>query len=314
MSLITSQNAAQAIVKLVAAEALEALVGNLRMGALVNRNYEPTLAQAGDTVNVAIPPVMAANNIAESGSVQTQNPSLGNAQIVLNSHIESTFQIPDATKVLVVPDLVKTYMQPAIIAIAEKIETDILSTYPLFTYNSTLGGNSAMTEAVLDSAETTLFNVKVPEGAPRFAVVSSTAFSALRQISRFTEFQTIGFAAGGPGATSPMVSGNLPGSGPYGANGQLKNLLLFRSQYVPAVSSVYQNLVFSPDALGLVIRRLPQPLPGTGAIAEYAEMGNFGLRVVMSYAPNTLAQQFTVDCLYGVGALRQQFAVIAESN
>jgi hypothetical protein len=43
--------------------------------------------------------------------------------------------------------------------------------------------------------------------------------------------------------------------------------------------------------LGLVVRRLPQPLPGTGAIAEYAELGNFGMRVVMSYQPNTLACQ-----------------------
>ncbi len=60
------------------------------------------------------------------------------------------------------------------------------------------------------------------------------------------------------------------------------------------------NLAFARDALGLVVRRLPQPLPGTGAIAEYAELGNFGMRVTMSYQPNTLAQQFTVDVLYGM--------------
>ena len=57
-----------------------------------------------------------------------------------------------------------------------------------------------------------------------------------------------------------------------------------------------------------MIRRLPQPLPGTGAIAEYAELGNFGMRVVMSYQPNTLAQQFTVDVLYGCGVLRNASA------
>ena len=62
-----------------------------------------------------------------------------------------------------------------------------------------------------------------------------------------------------------------------------------------------------------MIRRLPQPLPGTGAIAEYAEMGNFGLRVVMSYQPNTLAQQFTVDVLYGCAVLRNSFGVQVES-
>ena len=58
MPAITSANVANAIVKLVAADALPALVGNLVMGNLVNRDYEPTLAQAGDTVNVPIPPTL----------------------------------------------------------------------------------------------------------------------------------------------------------------------------------------------------------------------------------------------------------------
>src|SRR5579871_3025078 len=109
------------------------------MGNLVNRDYEPVLANAGDTVNIPIPPVMVANNIIEGGSVQTQNPSLGNAQIVLNTHAEATFQIPDVTKVLAVPDLLQIYMQPAMVAIAERIETDLLNLYPGFTVNAAVG-------------------------------------------------------------------------------------------------------------------------------------------------------------------------------
>src|SRR5579872_6611631 len=160
---ITSANVASAIVKLVAADALPALVGNLVMGNLVNRDYEPTLSQAGDTVNVPIPPTLVANNIAEGGSVTTQNPNLGNAQIVLNTHAEATFQIPDVTKVLAVPDLLKLYMQPAVVAIAERIETDILSLYSQFTANGAIGtAGMPLTEAAIDSAETTLFQAKVP--------------------------------------------------------------------------------------------------------------------------------------------------------
>ena len=103
MPAITSTNVATAIVKLVAADALPALVSNLVMGNLVNRDYEPTLAQAGDTVNVPIPPALVANNIAEGGTVTTQNPNLGNAQIVLNTHVEATFQIPDVTRFWLFP-------------------------------------------------------------------------------------------------------------------------------------------------------------------------------------------------------------------
>jgi P22 coat protein - gene protein 5 len=299
MGAITSNNVASAIVKLVAADALPALVSNLVMGNLVNRDYEPVLANAGDTVNVPIPPAMQANNILEGGSVQAQNPSLGNAAIVLNTHCEATFQIPDVTKVLAVPDLLKIYMQPAVIAIAEKVESDLLNLYAGFTANPAVGTpGQAITEATIDSAETALFLAKVPPTEQKYIVVDAAAYSAWRQIPRFSEFQT----AGDAGLRS-IVDGSV---------GKIKDFFVFRSQLVKKTGSgpvTTHNLAFTRDALGLVIRRLPQPLPGTGAIAEYAEFGNFGMRVVMSYQPNTLAQQFTVDILYGCGVLRNAAGV-----
>ncbi len=303
MGAITSANVANAIVKLVAADALPALMGNLVMGNLVNRDYEATLAQAGDTVNVPIPPTLTAHNIAEGDPVSLQNPNLGNAQIVLNTHAEATFQIPDVTKVLAVPDLLKLYMQPAVVALAEKIETDILSLYPLFNANAAVGtGGSPITEATVDAAETTLFSAKVPASAPKYLVVDSGTYSTLRQIPRFSEFNTAGEAG-----LRALVDG---------AVGKMKDFYIFRSQFVAKTGSspvTTHNIAFSRDAIALVVRRLPQPLPGTGAIAEYAELGNFGMRVTMSYQPNTLAQQFTVDVLYGAGVLRNNFGVQVNS-
>jgi hypothetical protein len=294
MPAITSTNVANAIVKLVAADALPALMGNLVMGNLVNRDFEPTLAQAGDTVNVPIPPTLVANNLAEGGTVQTQNPSLGNAQIVLNTHAEATFQVPDVTKVLAVPDLLRLYMQPAVVALAEKIESDLLNLYASFTANTPVGtAGTPITEAIIDAAETAL---------PKHLVVDAATYSQLRQISRFSEFQTAGEAG-----LRALIEGTV---------GKIKDFFVFRSQFVAKTGSApvtTHNLAFARSAIGLVIRRLPQPLPGTGAIADYAELGNFGMRVVMSYQPNTLAQQFTVDVLYGVAALRNAFAVQVNS-
>ncbi|MCL6505843.1 MAG: hypothetical protein K6T59_02360 [Bryobacteraceae bacterium] len=299
MPAITSTNVANAIVKLVAVDALPALMGNLVMGNLVNRDFEPTLAQAGDTVNVPVPPSLVANNIAEGGTVQPQNPSLGNAQIVLNTHAEATFQIPDVTKVLAVPDLLKLYMQPAVVALAEKIESDLLSLYANFTANAPVGTpGSPITESVIDAAETALFQAKVPASEPKYLVVDASTYSQLRQIPRFSEFQTAGEAG-----LRALIDGSV---------GKIKDFYVFRSQFVHKTGSspvTTHNLAFARSAIGLVIRRLPQPLPGTGAIAEYAELGNFGMRVVMSYQPNTLAQQFTVDVLYGVAVLRNSFGV-----
>jgi hypothetical protein len=269
------------------------------MGNLVNRDYEPVLAQAGDTVNIPIPPTMVANNIAEGGTVQTQNPSLGNAQIVLNTHAEATFQIPDVTKVLAVPDLLRIYMEPAVAAIAQKIENDLLGLYAGFTANSAVGtAGTPITEAVIDAAETAMFLSKVPPSDQKYMVVDAATYSAWRQIPRFSEFQTAGDAG-----LRALINGNV---------GKIKDFFVFRSQFVQKTGSspvTTHNMAFTKDAVGLVVRRLPQPLPGTGAIAEYAELGNFGMRVVMSYQPNTLAQQFTVDVLYGCAVLRNSSGV-----
>ncbi len=308
---ILSVQVAQAIAKIVAARVLPPLVGNLVMGNLVNRDFEPTLAQAGDTVNVPIPATLTSNNLAEAGTVTNQNPNLGNAQIVLNQHAEATFNIPDAVRVLTAPDLIDTYMRPAIIAVAERIETDLLGLYTLFTANTAQGGTSTADEARVDAAEQALFDAKVPAAEQKYLVVASSPYSALRQVSRFSEFQMTGPS----GQPSPMITGALAGGTLMGAvGGTLKGMTVYRSQYVSKVSTTYQNVAFARDAMGLVIRRLPQPIPGTGAIAEYAELGNFGVRVIMSYAPNTLAQQFTVDCLYGVGVLRNNFGVLVKST
>ncbi|MBI3281337.1 MAG: hypothetical protein HYZ57_15990 [Acidobacteria bacterium] len=299
MPLITSTNVANAIVKLVAVDALPALMGNLVMGNLVNRDFEPNISQAGDTINVPIPPTMTANNIAEGGTVVTQNPSLGNAAIVLNTHAEATFQIPDVTKILAVPDLLKLYMRPAVVALAEKIESDLLDLYSQFTANSPVGmGGTAITEAVVDEAETGLFNAKVPAAEPKYLVVDGATYSQLRQIPRFSEFSSAGDAG-----LRALVDGSV---------GKIKDFYVFRSQFVAKTGSApasTHNLAFTRGAIGLVTRRLPQPLSGTGAIAEYAELGNFGMRVIMSYAPNTLAQQFTVDVLYGAAVLRNAHGV-----
>jgi hypothetical protein len=194
-------------------------------------------------------------------------------------------------------------MQPAVVAIAERIESDLLGLYASFTANAPVGtAGTPLTEAVVDTAETALFQAKVPATQSKYLVVDAGTYSQMRQIPRFSEFQTVGEAG-----LRALIDGTV---------GKIKDFFVFRSQLVSKTGSspiTTHNVAFVRDAIGLVIRRLPQPLPGTGAIAEYADLGNFGMRVIMSYQPNTLSQQFTVDVLYGVAALRNNFAVQVNS-
>src|ERR1035438_3633873 len=102
---------ADAIVMRVAAQAAAQIVSSLILGKLVHRDYAKTAAQAGDAVNIT--PIANA----------PQPPP-----IVLKTE-DATFQIPDVTKALDFPDLLKTHTQPAVSEIAGKIDTDIAALY-----------------------------------------------------------------------------------------------------------------------------------------------------------------------------------------
>jgi hypothetical protein len=97
---------------------------------------------------------------------------------------------------------------------------DLLNLYSQFTANPVLGvAGTPVTEAVIDSAETALFAAKVPPSMPKYLVVDSNTYSAIRQIPRFSEYYSAGEAG-----LKALVEGNV---------GKMKDFFIFRSQYVP---------------------------------------------------------------------------------
>jgi hypothetical protein len=259
MYTVTSANVANAIVKLVAVDALPMLLGGLTMGNLVTRSFEPVCAVRGDV-------------IAE-----------GDAQVVLSTAAECTFQVPDVTKVLAIPDLLKLYMYPAVTALAEMIDGDLLRLCDVFPVIS-----GDMSKQMLDAADQALFEARGAPSADKVAVVTPTAFTALRQLPQFSEY------------SNPYDAGlRFPVDGPVGRIGCF---YVVRSQFQPHQHGV----AFTKRAISLVTRR-QQFL--AGQIAEYAEIGNFGMRVTMDYQPNTLTQQFTLHVLYGCAVVNRTHGV-----
>ena len=281
---LVSHNLATAITKLVATDSLPSLLSNLVIGNLVTRNFEPVVATVGDVVKIPT--------------------SWVDHEVPLTTHAEASFQIPDVTKVLAVPDLLRLYMEPAVIALAEKIESDLLNLFTGFT-GILPGGvpGQPLTEAAIDSAETALFNAKVPVGVPKYLVVDGTAYSHLRRIPRFSEYSSADEAG-----LRNLIDGRI---------GKLKDFFVFRSYEVAKTSATSppttNNLAFTKDAIGFAMRRLPPPPLGSQVIAEYAELGSFGMRVILHHNPESFAQILTLDLLYGCSVIRPKHGVVVWS-
>lgn len=289
MSQLTSNNVAKALIKLVAADSLSAVLGQLVVGNLVTRQFEPVVVRADDEVDVHVP----------VGGIHT-------VPVKLSTHATASFTVPDVTKVLAVPDLLQLYAAPAWMALAEKIESDLLGLYPHLTSWLPVGeADRPLIPEVITAAADDLYNPRMLTQPVKYLVLRNQVYSQVRKFPKFAEYES----------AQRVGLRNLV-EGPVG---KLEGFHIFRSPHVhvsymperhpPAT----HNLAFTKAAFGLVMRRLPEPPPSSGALAEYAELGDFGLRVLMHHQPNTLRQEFTVDLLYGVGVLRNNQAVEVRS-
>ncbi len=296
MAAITSTQAAQAIAQILAADVLDHLQANIVLPGLINRDFSQEIAQHGDTVTVNLPPTLVANNLAEGGSVATQNPNVGGVSVTLDTHAESSFVIPDVTQALARPDLIGMYTESAAIAIAERMESDVMGLYPGFTTNADLGtAGTDLVEAVIDDAERVLFTQKLPDSRPRYLVLTPDGYSDVRQIARFTEEDNV------VGAGEAIRTGFV---------GTIKGFRVFRSQLTKITAGspdTHHCIAFGRDALMMVTRRLPRAIGGP--IVAYANRDGYEVRVILSYDKDTLAQQVTVDTFFGVSVLREQWGV-----
>lgn len=263
MSAITSMNLANAMIKLVAVDALPALSDALLVANLVDRDFEPEVVQFGDRVSVPSPQ--------------------HDKTVCIDQYAEATFQIPDVTKVIAVPDLLRLYMQAAIDDIAAHVEERVLACAAKFA-GSPLSSQVHGVDLV-NAADTRLFENGVADGVEKFLVTNPVVYSALRRFNAFSEYQSAADAG-----LRRYVCGSV---------GKIRRFYAFRSRHLIASDGI----AFSRDAIILAFRRLGQPIPGSGKLAEYSEIGNLGLRVSTTYIPNTLMQQYTIAVLFGADVL-----------
>lgn len=286
--IITGAQNPNAIATVVAARTLPVLKANTVAWAIADMSYEAQIASFGDRVNIPIPAEFVTNLMADGGTVTRQNPSLGNAVLILNRHREATWEHTDVNKALATPNLEGTSLGQAVANFAEDMDEDLLGIYAQFTGTAVGAYNTTLTEGVVDQAETELFNVRAPEGR-KFLVLTGTGYSAVRMIPRFTENDKRG---GGDAASAKL-------------QGTVKGFQVLRSQSVAITSTNNRHgLAMTPLALLGATRNLGNDGNGKGAAQVEMSEDGVGIRLTMSYDHNVLGRMTTIDNLYGFVAGR----------
>lgn len=111
---------------IIAREALMQLENNLVMGNNVHREYRREFVKVGDTVNIRKPVLF---EVTDGATRVNQDVEEANTSIVINSrkHVSWGFTTQDLT--LSIEEFSMRYIQPAAIALANKVDRDLCSLY-----------------------------------------------------------------------------------------------------------------------------------------------------------------------------------------
>ncbi|SCD40785.1 P22 coat protein-gene protein 5 [Streptomyces sp. TverLS-915] len=299
----------------IARRALATLYETTHMAQLVHRDYESDFAgRVGDTITVRKPATFVATEFNRTTGIVPQNATESGFPVVLNHLPDVSFTVTTEQLTLEIDDFGERLLDPAMEAMAQKIDRDILSLRSDITqtvgevaentggenYNYPGGAYPWSDSRVLIEAGAKLDTKNVP-AADRNVVVGprTKARWMAEKIWRASDQRgsTVGlteaqFGANASGFT-PYMSQNIAGPAADPETGE---------------PTTEVDVAFHRTAFALVTRTLEIP-PGAqdAAIVPYK---GFALRVVYDYDIKFKQTVVSVDCLYGVKTLDPNRAVL----
>ena len=111
--------------QIIANEALMVLQNNMVMANLVHRDYSDEFVKVGDTITVRKPAQFVANNF--TGHIISQDATEGSVAVKLDRHRDVTFAVTSKEMTLDIKSFSEQLIAPAMRAIAQAIDEDILN-------------------------------------------------------------------------------------------------------------------------------------------------------------------------------------------
>jgi hypothetical protein len=126
----------------IAREALPILKNNMVMAELVHRDYAAAFSKKGDTVQVKKPPVFAAVDFDGDLAGEHQDITFGSVLVTLDTISDVTVDITSKESTLNVENFMADIGEPAMIALAQKIDTKLMALYRDIPYTAGSAGTT----------------------------------------------------------------------------------------------------------------------------------------------------------------------------
>lgn len=296
----------------IAQAALATLYQTCVAAQLVYRDYSPEFAaQVGDTVTVRKPSVFTAQEFTDGGNITVQNATEGSVAVVLNHQADVSFAVTSRQMTLDIEDFAMQLLDPAMEAISQKIDRDVL----LFRNDITqvVGTGTALVGGIESTDLWSTSNALVDAGAvldiANVPTLGRHAITGPATKGKWLK-DPILQKANESGSTAALRQGSI-GDNLYGFDAYMsQNIGQPASSPTTGQPTTEVNVAFHTNAVALVTRQLELPAGAyNAAIATYK---GFGIRVVYGYNQTTKTDTVSLDSLYGVKTLDPNRAVLIQ--
>lgn len=300
---------------IIASRALANLYETCVMANLVYRDAEDDfVGKQGDTITIRKPAVFEGREF--TGAIELQDGVESGIPVQLNHFADVSFGVSSKELTLSIERFSEQLLDPAMEAIAQKIDRDTLTFRDDLT--QTIGEAAANAEGedykgyngnypysdsrVLIQAGAVLDRNNVPLGQRRVVVGPTTkSLWVAEKVWRESDKR---------GSTEGLLEASLgdrtSGFDPY----MSQNIGQPAEAPVVGDPTTEVNVAFHRTAVALAFR--PLELPPGAVNAAIANYNGFGLRVIMGYEMSSKKTIVSIDCLYGVKTLDLNRAVLIQ--
>lgn len=189
-------------IKNIARQLLPRLIENLVFPNLVHKDYSETFVNGqGTTIQVKKPVILEARDFDESTGTSPQDVKEKSVEVTLDKLATVDVEFGAIQSATSVDDLNRLFIEPAAVALAQKINADGLELYKDIPY---IGGTAGSTPDALSDLTSArkLLNVNKAPVAPRYAIWDPEAEAKFLELDTFVE-------ADKSGTTEALRNGSL---------------------------------------------------------------------------------------------------------